>query len=220
MSIPSTIAIDGPVASGKSTVGVRLARRLGYRYVDTGTMYRALALVAVRLGIDLEDEGELERLARETSIDVTADSKVLVNGRDVSAGLTRREVEAAVSLVARAAGVRQVLVAQQRQMAQGGSVVMVGRDIGTTVMPDAELKVYLGASPQERARRRYSEVVKRGEAAHLPDILADLERRDRIDSERLISPLQPAADAVVIDTDGLTIEQVIAQIMGIMGEGP
>ena len=220
MSIPSTIAIDGPVASGKSTVGACLARRLGYRYVDTGTMYRALALVAVRLGIDLEDEGELERLARETSIDVTADSKVLVNGRDVSAGLTRREVEAAVSLVARAAGVRQVLVAQQRQMAQGGSVVMVGRDIGTTVMPDAELKVYLGASPQERARRRYSEVVKRGEAAQLPDILADLERRDRIDSERLISPLQPAADAVVIDTNGLTIEQVIAQIMGIMGEGP
>ncbi len=220
MPKPSMIAIDGPVASGKSTLGRLLAQRLGYRFVDTGAMYRALTWRAIKLSIDLEDEEELSQLAANTKIEFAPPGdNVLVDGHDVTREIQDWQVEAGVSLVARVAGVRKVLVEQQRGLAQKGEIVMAGRDIGTTVLPHAELKVYLVASIEERARRRYLELVERGEAADYEAILADLIRRDEIDSERPISPLQPAPEARIIDTDGLSADQVLSEILSMMGEG-
>ncbi len=216
MPKPATIAIDGPGAVGKSAIGSLLAQRLGYRFLDTGAMYRALTWLALKLGIDLEDEKALEELALGASIELAAEA-VMVAGRDVTGDIRGEEVERGVSLVAKVAGVRRALVAQQRQMAQGGRVVVAGRDIGTVVLPHAELKLYLAASAEERAHRRYLELVQRGEEANYEQVLAELKRRDKIDSERALAPLQPAPDAKIIDTDGLNIEQVLAEIMGIIG---
>ena len=216
MPKPATIAIDGPGAVGKSAIGSLLAQRLGYRFLDTGAMYRALTWLALKLGIDLEDEKALEELALGASIELAAEA-VMVAGRDVTGDIRGEEVERGVSLVAKVAGVRRALVAQQRQMAQGGQVVVAGRDIGTVVLPHAELKLYLAASAEERAHRRYLELVQRGEEANYEQVLAELKRRDKIDSERALAPLQPAPDAKIIDTDGLNIEQVLAEIMGIIG---
>jgi cytidylate kinase len=216
MPKPVTIAIDGPGAVGKSAIGSLLAQRLGYRFLDTGAMYRALTWLALELGIDLEDEKALEELALEASIELASEG-VMVGGRDVSPDIRREEVERGVSLVSKVAGVRRALVAKQRQMAQGGEVVVAGRDIGTVVLPHAELKLYLIASPEERARRRYLELVQRGQKGNYEQVLAELKRRDKIDSERALAPLQPAPDAKTIDTDRLNIEQVLAEIMGIIG---
>lgn len=216
MPKPATIAIDGPVAAGKSAIGSLLAQRLGYRFLDTGAMYRALTWLAIELGIDLEDEKALEELAVGASIELAPDA-VTVDGRDVTSDIRREDVERGVSLVAKVAGVRRALVAKQRQMSQGGQVVVAGRDIGTVVLPHAELKLYLAASAEERARRRYLELVQRGQEASYDQVLAELKRRDKIDSERALAPLQPAPDAKVINTAGLNIEQVLAEIMDIIG---
>ena len=172
-----------------------------------------------QLNIDLEDEERLSRLAESTSIDLAPLDKVFVDGDDVTSGIRDTDVERGVSLVAKVAGVREALVEQQQALAQGGKIVMAGRDIGTTVLPRSELKVYLCASFEERARRRYLEVVGRGEAADYQAVLTDLKRRDEIDSERAVSPLQPAQDARLVDTDGLNVEQVLLEILGMMGEG-
>lgn len=223
MSKPSIIAIDGPVAAGKSTIGRLLAQRLGYRFVDTGEMYRALTWKALKLNIDLEDEAELSQLAFSTEIEFVPLAKsnegycsVLLDGCDVATKIHAPEVEAGVSLVAKVAGVRRVMVERQRRLAQDGKIVMAGRDIGTTVLPHAALKVYLGASSEERARRRYQEVIERGEMADYQAILAELMRRDEIDSQRPISPLEPASDAKMVDTDGLNPDQVLAEILSMM----
>ena len=215
MPRPSTIAVDGPVASGKSTISRMLARRLGYRYVDTGMMYRAVTWKALQGGVDLEDEGGLTHLVGGTAIHITSDA-VVVDGHDVSSEMRRLEVERGVSLVAKVSTVREALVEQQRALAQGGGIVMAGRDIGTVVLPDAELKVYLCASLEERARRRHRELVERGDSADFQTVLDDLQRRDDIDSKRAVSPLQPAHDARLIDTDGLSVEQVLAAILRLM----
>lgn len=216
MPKPATIAIDGPVAVGKNAIGSLLAQRLGYRFLDTGAMYRALTWLALELGIDLADEKALEELALGANIELAAEA-VMVADRDVTGDIRGEEVERGVSLVAKVAGVRRALVTKQRQMAQGGQVVVAGRDIGTVVLPHAELKLYLAASAEERAHRRHLELVQRGEEANYEQVLAELKRRDKIDSERALAPLQPAPDAKVIDTDGLNIEQVLAEIMGIIG---
>lgn len=217
MSRATTIAIDGPVAGGKSTVGRLVARTLGYRFVDTGMMYRAVTWKALQLGIDLEDEEELGRLAQATTIEFMPVDRVLVDGREVSAALTAPDVEKGVSLVARVAGVRKVLVDRQRALAEKGQIVMAGRDIGTTVLPDADVKVYLDASLEERAKRRHLELVDRGEPAEYEAVLADLRRRDEIDSRRDISPLQAADDATLVCTDGLGVEQVLSRIVALAG---
>jgi len=220
MSKPSIIAIDGPVAAGKSTIGRLLSQKLGYRFVDTGEMYRALTWKAMKLNVDLEDEAELNRLASSIRIDFTSPPNsgkrhcaVLVDGQDVTEEIHTQGVEVGVSLVSKVAGVRRVMVEQQQKLAQDGKIVMAGRDIGTTVLPHAQLKIYLSASSEERARRRYLEVIERGEAADYQTILAELVRRDEIDSQRSISPLEPATDAKMVDTDGLNPDQVLAGII-------
>jgi cytidylate kinase len=220
MPKPSTIAIDGPAACGKSTVGKSLARRLGYRFIDTGAMYRALTWEAARTGIDLEDEMALARLAQSTRIRVApaANGRVTVNDLDVTAELRSDAVELGVSLVSKVAGVRKVLVSEQRRLARGGNTVMVGRDIGTNVLPNADLKIYLDVSVEEQARRRYNELIENGEKADYQNILNGLTRRDNIDSNRSANPLKPAEDAVRIDTDKLDAEGVVVKILTLVGE--
>jgi CMP/dCMP kinase len=214
---PKLIALDGPVAVGKSSVGSLLARRLCYVFFDTGTMYRAFTWKVLQTGIRADDEEQLCQLATTTRFDfVPAQSGSLlrpfVDDEDVSSKLFRPDVEERVSLTSRIAGVRQALILEQRRLAQRGKVVMAGRDIGTVVLPWAELKVFLTASPEERAKRRYRELSERGENGNLETVLADLQRRDEMDMRRTISPLKPAEDAVIIDTEGFTLEQIVDKI--------
>lgn len=222
---PAIIAIDGPAASGKSTIGEALARRLGYLYFDTGVMYRAVTWAALARGIPIADEAMVTALAERLHIDVlppTADDgrpyTVLADGEDVTWAIRAPEVDGNVSPVSAYAGVRRALVAQQRRIAAGGQVVMVGRDIGTVVLPDADLKIYLDADVEERARRRWREVQARGEDADYETILAAMRRRDAIDSNRHVSPLRPAEDAAVINTTGMSIEEVLAQMERLIEE--
>jgi len=213
---PLTIAIDGPAAAGKSTIGCEIAKRLDFLYFDTGVMYRAVTWAALQQGIDIADQAGVTALAQSLHIDVlpptVSDGRqytVLADGQDITWAIRDPEVELGVSPVSTYAGVREALVAQQRRIGAQGRVVMVGRDIGTVVLPEAELKLYLDAHVQERAQRRYAELVRRGQEASYHSVLATMQRRDRIDSERRVSPLQPAVDAMIIDTTGLTTEQVL-----------
>ncbi|MBI2917649.1 MAG: (d)CMP kinase [Chloroflexi bacterium] len=223
MPRPATIALDGPVASGKTTVGLRLAQRLGYRFIDTGAMYRALTWKALKASLDFQDQAGLARLAASTSVDLVWGNhggrpfSVVVDREDVTDELRRAEVDRSVSLVARVPEVRRALVARQRDMALEGPVVMAGRDIGTVVLPAAQLKVYLDASPEVRALRRYHELRAMGIGSDYQDILDGLTRRDDLDSSRADSPLRPAADARHINTDALTLEQVVDAILGLVG---
>lgn len=213
------IAIDGPAASGKSTVARALAQRLGAHYLDTGAMYRAVALIALERGVDLQDEAGVTGLARSVSIDFAHDNDsplptaVLVDDVDVTLGIRAPEVDDAVSAVARMPGVREAMVAQQRRIAaEADAIVLEGRDIGTVVFPEAEVKVFLTASPEERARRRYAEMSDRGHRVDEGEVLTGIEKRDHADSSRAAAPLLPAPDAVTIDTTGLSIDQVIDSI--------
>jgi CMP/dCMP kinase len=219
MKTPNIIAIDGPAASGKSTIGKRLADDLGYLFFDTGVMYRAVTWIALQRGVDVGDETEVTRLAVETPIDVAPISKmdgracdVLVDGIDITWEVRRPEVDANVSVVSAYPGVRQALSQQQRRIGQRGRVVMVGRDIGTVVLPEADLKIYLDASARERARRRYKEIIARGEEADFKEILSKVRARDRIDSTRAVAPLRPAEDAIIIDSDRMSADQVFKRI--------
>jgi cytidylate kinase len=216
---PCTIAIDGPAASGKSTIGELLARRLGYLYFDTGLMYRAVTWAALSRDVPIGDEAAVTALAEGLRIDVvppTVDDgrqcTVLADGVDVTWAVRTPEVDANVSPVSAYPGVRRALVVQQRRVAAAGPVVMVGRDIGTIVLPDADLKLYLDATVEERARRRWREVRTRGEAAGYEAVLDSMRRRDEIDSRRAVAPLRVAGDAAVVETTDLTIEDVLAAV--------
>jgi cytidylate kinase len=218
VGIPTIIAIDGPAASGKSTLGQKLAQALGYLFFDTGVMYRAVTWLALKQGIDIGDEQAITSLAEQGNIDVRPPSAqdgraydVIVDGRDITWQIRQPEIERNVSPVSAFAGVRKALTAQQRRIGNRGKVVMVGRDIGTVVLPNAGLKIYLDASVEERARRRYLELIGRGEPAHYETILEAMKRRDRIDSQRQVAPLRPAEDALILCSDGLDIEQVFEQ---------
>lgn len=224
MTIPNSIAIDGPASSGKSTIGVKLAERLGYLFFDTGIMYRAVTLAVIREGIDVNDEDEVTRLAQNVHIDVRSPSvadgrkeDVLLDGEDVTWAIRDPQVEKWVSKISAYAGVRNAMTQLQRQIGKRGKVVMVGRDIGTVVMPDADLKIYLDASLEERARRRHQELVQRGESVSLEEVLAGLKKRDQIDSSREIAPLKPAEDAIILNTDGLSIEEVLKRAFELCG---
>ena len=221
-SIPSIIAIDGPAASGKSTIGKRLADELDYLFFDTGVMYRAITWLALQRGLDMSDEAAITALAESVPIDVQPPSQadgracdVIVEGQDITWQTRRPEVDANVSVVSAYAGVRRALSAQQRRIGQRGRVVMVGRDIGTVVLPEADLKIYLDASAEERARRRFDEIIARGEKADYDEILAKVIKRDRIDSTRDVAPLRAADDAVIVDSDNLNADEVFQQTLAL-----
>ena len=227
MKAKSVIAIDGPAASGKSTIGRLLAEELGYIYLDTGVMYRAVTWAALDRHIPIEDEAAVAGLARTLRIDVLRPTvedgrqcTVLVDGQDVTWDIRRPEVDHGVSPVSAYAGVRAALTEEQRRMGREGRIVMVGRDIGTVVLPKADLKIYLDATLEERAGRRYREILARGEPAVLADVLAAVRRRDEIDSSRALAPLQPAEDAVVVDTTFLSVEQVLERVLALANSGP
>jgi cytidylate kinase len=215
----STVAIDGPAASGKSTIGELLARRLGFLYFDTGVMYRAVTWAALDRGISIEDEAAVTALAEALHIDVrppTIDDgrqyTVLADDMDITWEIRTPEVNAAVSPVSAYAGVRKEMVRQQRRVAHGGRIVMAGRDIGTVVLPGADIKIYLDATVEERARRRWLEERERGNESDLDGVLDAMRRRDEIDSSREVSPLMAAEDAIVVDSTEMSIEQVVAEV--------
>jgi len=213
---PQLIAIDGPVAVGKSSVGLRLANKLDYIFFDTGMIYRAFTWKVLKSGISPEDEQKLCHLATTTEFDFIPSKQgalsLFVDGEDISSKLLCAGIEEVVALIAKVAGVRQAMVSQQRKLAERGRVVMAGRDIGTVVLPWAELKIFLTASTEERARRRHRELLRRGENPSLEIVLTDLKKRDEMDIKRTISPLKPAEDAVIINTEGVSLEQVVDKI--------
>jgi len=219
---PSIIAIDGPAASGKSTLGLRLARELGYLFFDTGVMYRAVTWLALDHDFDVRDEARITDLAERVQIDVAPASKsdgracdVLIAGKDITWETRLPEVDANVSVVSAYRGVRSALSRQQRRIGQRGKVVMVGRDIGTVVLPEADLKIYLDASAEERAKRRYDEIIARGGTADYREILEKVIERDRIDSTRDVAPLKAAEDAVALDSDKLTADEVFEKVLAL-----
>ena len=223
MSRSSTIAIDGPVAAGKSAVGTLLAARLGYRFIDTGVMYRAITWAALKDGLDPEDEANVTALAEASGIEVSEGdesgvSRISVNGHDVTGLLRTKEIEQGVSLISRFTGVRAAMVARQRALAGEGMLIMAGRDIGTVVLPDANLKIFLTASPEERARRRHQEMREGRQAVELEQVLAELIQRDKLDTERANSPLRPAEGAYVLNTESIGIDQVVERIIALAGD--
>jgi cytidylate kinase len=216
---PSTIAIDGSAASGKSTVGLLLAQRLGYLYFDTGVMYRAVTWAVLDRQLDPADIETVSALAEALTIEVKPPGiddgrqyTVLVDGQDVTWAIRHPEVEIEVSRVSSYPRVRTALTEQQRRIAAAGSIVMVGRDIGTVVLPQADLKIFMRASTQERANRRYKEALAQGKTADYAEILAAIIERDKQDREKPISPMVPAADAVIVDTDNLSIDEVVDRL--------
>ncbi|MSP12209.1 MAG: (d)CMP kinase [Chloroflexi bacterium] len=223
MCLPSTIAIDGPAAAGKSTIGYLLAQELGYIYFDTGSLYRAVTWAGLQRHCDLQDGAAMAKLAHSLSIEILRPEQndgryytVMVDGMDVTWQLRGHEVDANVSIVSAHAPVRQSLLEHQRRIARKGHIVMVGRDIGSVVLPDADLKLYFEATPQERARRRWLELQQRGAHADIQELLSEIERRDALDQTRQASPLRKAADALVINTDVFTIIETYQRVLEIV----
>lgn len=226
MKRPEIIAVDGPAASGKSTLAEKLAEYLGYLYFDTGVMYRAVTLAALRQLGSVDSEEEVSSLAEAIQIDVrppsVADGRkddVYLDGEDVTWAIRSAEVDTNISQVSAYRRVRQAMTEQQRRIGRRGAVVMAGRDIGTVVFPEAPLKLYLEASVEERARRRYNEIRQRGGTESYEKILASMRRRDAIDAGREIAPMRPADDAVVINTDGRSIEEVLGMVISLLERG-
>ena len=219
MKYPNIIAIDGPAASGKTTIANQLAEKWGYLFFDTGVMYRAVTWLALHKNISTNDEDSVTDLADRIKIDVSPPSRddgreydVIADGIDVTWKIRKKKVDSRVSRVSAYPGVRKALTKQQRRIGLVGKVIMVGRDIGTVVLPEADLKIYLDACVAERANRRYKQRVDRGEDVELGKILKKLEKRDNIDSTREVAPLRAAEDAVLIYTDDLSIGEVVSKI--------
>jgi len=218
-----TITLDGPAASGKSTLGERLAKSLNFMYLDTGVMYRAVTLAVLKRNVNVNDEYGVTRVAEVMDLDIHPatvedgrSNDVILEGEDVTWEIRLPDVEAHVSQVSAYKGVRLAMSARQREIGLRGGIVMVGRDIGTVVLPDAEVKLYLDASVEERARRRYLELIKRGKSAVYDEVLEDLQRRDGIDSTRAIAPLRAAKDAIMIDSDHLNAQEVYEKILSLV----
>jgi cytidylate kinase len=216
------VAIDGPAGAGKSTVAKQVARRLGYLFINTGAMYRAVAWRALHDGLSLEESERIGELARQAKIELKGSvdaQRVLLDGRDITDEIATPEMSQAASVVSAIPAVRRALVAQQQAMGRGGGVVMEGRDIGTQVFPDAKVKIYLDASSEARAQRRHTEDLAKGvHSGSLRATQAEIEQRDERDKTRADSPLLQAADAIYIDSSGLTIEEVVEKIMIIVAD--
>ncbi|WP_086985125.1 (d)CMP kinase [Trichococcus collinsii] len=214
------IAIDGPASAGKSTIAKKVAEKLGYIYLDTGAMYRTLTYAALSNGSDLHDEEALHTLLKGIRITFsTAENemqRVFLNEEDVTESIRSEEVTQNVSLVSSFAKVREEMVARQKSIARSGGVVMDGRDIGTVVLPDAEVKIFMTATAEERALRRYKENIAKGMTTSLEELTEDMKRRDHLDSTRTISPLKKADDAIVLDSTHLEIDEVVKRILGII----
>jgi cytidylate kinase len=218
-SSASTIAIDGAAATGKSTLGALLAQRLGYLFFDTGVMYRAVTWAMLEDQLDPADIESVSKLAEKLLIEVKPNGPndgrpytVIADGQDITWQIRRPEVETYVSRVSSYPRVRAALTAQQRRIASSGSIVMVGRDIGTVVLPEADLKIFLRATPEERARRRCQELHDRGKPANSEQVLAAILQRDKQDQEKPISPMLPAQDAIIIDTNNRSIAELLVQL--------
>ena len=215
-----SIAIDGPAAAGKSTVAKNKTRKKAYVCIDTGAMYRAITYLALQKGVDLNDEAALTELLQNSAIDLTVSEdgaqKVYIAGKDVTEAIRTDEVSNQVSIVAKHRGIREEMTRRQQQLAEKGGVVMDGRDIGTHVLPDAEVKIFLLASVEERAKRRFEENVKKGYNVNYETLAEEIRRRDKLDSEREISPLKKADDALEIDTTSLSIDEVAGKILQIV----
>jgi CMP/dCMP kinase len=209
------VAIDGPAGAGKSTIAKRLAQRLGFTYIDTGAMYRAVALWAVRQGVDPGDMHRTEQLAIAARIDLSP-GRIALNGEDVTEAIRTPDVSNGASKIAVIPGVRRAMVAKQREIGERSSVVMEGRDIGTVVFPQADVKVFLDANPAERVRRRYEELKAKGQFVSPEQLAAEMRERDRRDSTRADAPLSQAPDAVYFDSTGLAIEEVEEAILKIV----
>jgi CMP/dCMP kinase len=209
------IAIDGPSGAGKGTVARVIAAQLGYRHVDSGAMYRAVAWKALRTNVPLENEAAVAQVAEACRIDIGS-THVSIDEVDVTREIRTPKIDRAAASVARLPSVRTVLVARQRAMGEGGGIVMEGRDIGTVVFPQADVKLYLDASAEERARRRASDPAHSGGPAAVSEVATLLTERDRIDSTRATSPLYAAPDAVVIDTTGKTVEEAVGEVLAVI----
>jgi len=209
------IAIDGPSGAGKGTVARAIAHALGYRHLDSGAMYRAVGWKALRDGVPIDDEAALETLAERSRIVVT-DSRIAIDDTDVTREIRTPAIDRAAASVARLPRVRSVLVRQQRELGAGGGIVMEGRDIGTVVFPDADVKIYLDAAPEERARRRASDPAHAGMPAAVAEVAKMLTERDRSDSTRTASPLYAATDAIVVDTTDKGIEDVVEEVLSVV----
>ncbi len=210
-----TIAIDGPSGAGKGTVARAIAARLGYRHVDSGAMYRAVGWKASRDGVPFEDEGAIAAIAQRAQLTVTADA-VTIDGIDVTKAIRTPEIDRAATAVARLPLVRAALVARQRALGRDGGIVLEGRDIGTVVFPDADVKIYLDASPAERARRRAHDPAHSGGPVAVAEVESALAARDQLDRTRTVSPLYVAQDAVAIDTTGRSVDDVVTQVLEIV----
>lgn len=215
------VAIDGPAGAGKSTISKKVASELGYAYIDTGAMFRAVALYAIRCGKNTESGEAVAPLLENIDIDIKAGESgniIFLNGEDVSDKIRTPEVSMGASNVGKISEVRQKLLELQRKIAQSENIVMDGRDIGTHVLPDAQVKIFLTASPQIRARRRLSELLEKGESVTYDEVLNDMIKRDENDSKRAIAPLMQAADAVLVDTTHLTLPQSIEKVLNTVKE--
>jgi cytidylate kinase len=212
------IAIDGPAAAGKSTVSKAVAKKLGYTYIDTGAMYRAFTEYCLRKGVDCENEAECVKLIPEVEITLYPDGKVMCSGKDVTREIREPRVSGNVSYIASYKEIRLAMVDLQRKMAEKVSVVMDGRDIGTYVLPNADVKIFQIASVEERAKRRFLENQEKGIPCTYEDIVADVEKRDRIDSSRAFAPLKPAEDSIELDTSLMTIEESVQAVLDIIKE--
>ncbi|MCK8823937.1 (d)CMP kinase [Fuchsiella alkaliacetigena] len=215
------VAIDGPAGAGKSTIAKKVAAELGVVYIDTGAMYRAITLKALNRGVKLDSEAELAKLLQNTEILFTRSegkNRILLDGEDVTEEIRSSKVNNNVSLVAKVPIVRERLVDWQQRLAKDRGVVMDGRDIGTVVLPEADLKIFLTASSEERARRRYQELKDKGESVDFAKLKADIIQRDKLDSEREISPLKKSPDAIEIDSTDLTIQEVVAEVLALCQE--
>lgn len=213
------IAIDGPSGAGKGTVARAVAARLGYRHIDTGAMYRAVAWKAQAQGIDLADELAVAAVGERARFELE-NGRVVIDGHDVAAAIRTPEIDRAAAAVARHPAVRRALVSRQREYGEGGGIVMEGRDIGTVVFPDADVKIYLDASPDERARRRAADPAHTARGGQIADVATALAERDKSDTTRAASPLTIAADAIVLDTTMMPLDDVIQRVLEIVGRTP